>query len=362
MKTKKNQTEFSYDFDKFLKKMIYLIPIGFLINIAFALYKQDAKTLYSFLHFSPKYILLAGLFTIIPWFTNVGRLLIWTRFLGTKLSFIEGFRIIVYSELGAAVSPTAIGSAPVKIGLLMQKRMSPGSAISLASITSLEDFAFFIIAIPASFIISSALDLSFFPVILNTIQEKVLWVVGIVVLILLFIFGIYIIFKNNKGKYASNMKNFIIKLKNIYVDFKQAYLTIATKGKLRFLLSATLTGIQWICRYSIITALAASLGIATKPVLFFLLQWIVFTLAIFIPTPGATGGAEATLFFIFHSFLPEGKMGIITAGWRILSLYIFLLMGGMIFMLLRFFRSINKSKIETPARILPETSTSSLYY
>src|SRR5690606_194930 len=75
-----------------------------------------------------------------------------------------------------------------------------------------------------------------------------------------------------------------------WTDAKQVYRLIRYNGKARFALSLSLTAIGWICRYSVISALVAFLGAPVQPVLFWVLQWVVFTLAAFLPTPGAAGG------------------------------------------------------------------------
>src|SRR5690606_37698517 len=82
------------------------------------------------------------------------------------------------------------------------------------------------------------------------------------------------------------------KMGGTWRDARDVFRLIAVRGKSRFALSMTLTAIQWTARYSVISALVAFLGVPVDPVLFWLLQWVVFTLMAFIPTPGAAGGAE----------------------------------------------------------------------
>nr|MBA2670624.1 flippase-like domain-containing protein [Gemmatimonadota bacterium] len=99
-------------------------------------------------------------------------------------------------------------------------------------------------------------------------------------------------------------------------------------------LSFLLTAIQWSCRYSVISALIAFLGAPVQPVLFWVLQWVVFSIMAMIPTPGAAGGAEAAFFFIYSAFLPERVIGLATAGWRFLTFYLLLGLAAILFFLL----------------------------
>jgi uncharacterized membrane protein YbhN (UPF0104 family) len=87
-----------------------------------------------------------------------------------------------------------------------------------------------------------------------------------------------------------------------------------------------LTALQWICRYSIISLLLASMGIPVRPVLFMVLQVFVFALMTLVPTPGAAGGAEVMFSLMYHAFLPAGTIGLVTAGWRFLTFYFLLLL------------------------------------
>src|SRR5690606_28502095 len=92
--------------------------------------------------------------------------------------------------------------------------------------------------------------------------------------------------------------------------------------------------VQWIARYSVISALVAYLGYPVQPVLFWLLQWVVFTLMAMIPTPGAAGGAEAAFYLIYSALLPEQVIGLATAGWRFLTFYLQLGLASVLFFLL----------------------------
>jgi len=336
---------------KMLKKLVIIIPIGVVINLVITFSSYDSGLLETIANFSPDYFALAVLFILLPWFTNTFRLFVWTRFLGTKLSFNRVFRIILMSELGAAISPAAVGGAPVKTGLLIQEKMPSGAALSLATIASIEDLAFFSIAVPLALTLSSAWHLPFLNVFYERFQKNLIWLVALVLIVglitFLVIFTVLKWKRNKKNNQLNKKFSFLQRLfskgKSILQEFKAAYFIIVKRGKLRFALTTILTGIQWICRYSIITALASSIGLDTNPVLFFVLHWFVSTLSVFVPTPGATGSAEASFYLIFASFLPQNLIGILTAGWRFLAFYLFLGMGVSIYFISCFLeRSIKK--------------------
>jgi uncharacterized protein (TIRG00374 family) len=350
----------SFSFSKLFKKLIIIIPIGIIINLVITFSGSDRSILKAIGNFSPGYFSLAIMLILLPWFANTLRLYIWTQFLGTKLSFIQAFKIIILSEFGAAMSPSAVGSAPVKTGLLIEQKMKPGAALTIASLTSLEDFTFFIVAIPTALTLSSAWGLPFLNIFFKKMNGNLPWIAGLLISIVL---GVFITLKiynsrardsNSRKQKRSFIQKIRIKAKKVWREFKAAYKVIGKKGKFRFFLTTTLTGIQWICRYSVITALVISLGFQADPILFFALQWIVFTLAVFIPTPGATGGAEASFYLIFYSFIPHQALGLVTAGWRFLAFYSFLGIGLLLYFMFDLIQKKMKKSYQRVELILVE--------
>jgi glycosyltransferase 2 family protein len=97
---------------------------------------------------------------------------------------------------------------------------------------------------------------------------------------------------------------------------------IGWRGRWWFAADAVAHGVQWGARYSVVSALALFLGVPFDPVLFWLLQWVVFTVMSFVPTPGATGGAEVAFTAVYATLLPSGVIGIATAAWRLFTFYV----------------------------------------
>lgn len=340
MKPKINLNFQSINIEKILRHLIIIIPIGVLINLIFSYATSHNTILPSFLNFSFGYLLLAVLLTLVPWLTNTLRLLIWTRFLGRKFSFKNILKVVLGTELGAAISPTAIGGAPVKIGMLIQQGLKSGNAVSITTLGSIEDHLFSIFAVPIALTISQSWKLPVFQNIFYKFYNPIVWVVGLCFMTVV-LTGYLIVRRISKPQISSFpitkkswLKKAKEKLKDFWKDFKTIYEMIYLRGKFRFLISMILTTIQWICRYSVISALLVSLGITVDPVRIFVLQWLVFTLMAFVPTPGATAGAETAFYLIYKSICPEEIIGLVTTGWRFLTFYFLLILGIVFFILL----------------------------
>jgi uncharacterized protein (TIRG00374 family) len=327
-------------FDKLFRTAMVVIPLGVLGNVAFSLLSTDRALLGSLARFPRGYLLLALALGILPWFTNALRMLIWIRFLGHSVTYLDALRIALATDLGAAVSPAAVGGNFFKWGMLVQRGVSPGAAASLSTLTPIEDGVFFALAIPLSLLATASWRSPVFASIGAQLQEKAFIVLGVSLAIAV---GSWLVVRSVLGgklgvhvqrrgrRFAGRFRR---SLRGTWVDAREVYRLIRTNGKARFALSLSLTGIQWISRYSIITVLIAFLGAPVQPVLFWVLQWVVFTIAAFIPTPGAAGAAEAAFFLVYSPFVPAEIIGLATAGWRFFTFYLLLALAAILYFIL----------------------------
>jgi hypothetical protein len=77
--------------------------------------------------------------------------------------------------------------------------------------------------------------------------------------------------------------------------------------------------------------LASGFGYEVDPIRCFALQWVVYTMTMFIPTPGASGGAEASFLLAFSSILPPEIAGFIMTAWRFVTFHILVALAAVVF-------------------------------
>lgn len=341
---KTNNTQLT--FKRIFKYILFLIPIGVIGNAAFCFLTTDKNVILSLKKTSFEYLLIALVLGVIPWFTNTVRLNLWTRFLGKKYSFSEQFSIVLGTELGSAISPTAVGGGYVKLGMLIQKGMSPGASASLVVLASVEDALFFALTIPVFAVLTSAYKLPAIVTIFNQIKNStsnIFIVTGIIAGTIISL----IILRNSKYGRNSNIVNKIcLKIKKTWTDFINVYRLLISKGKWIFVLSMFFTAVQWTARYTIITVILMCFNVPLHPVKFFIFQWVVFTLAAFIPTPGGAVGVEASFYLIYSAFIPIEILGIVTVIWRFLTYYSQLCIGSILFSILNL-KKFREKKIKT---------------
>jgi glycosyltransferase 2 family protein len=323
--------------EKLFRTSMVLIPIGVLGNIVFSLLTTDRALLTSLAGFDRGYLMLAVGLALLPWLTHTVRLAMWTRFLGYGIGYRESFRITLANDLGAAVSPTAVGGGLFKWGLLVQRGVSPGAAVSLTTLPTVEDAIFFAVALPLAVVYTASWNLPVFDAIGERVGQNALVLLPVVVgIAALSWLAVRLVLSGQLGRQARRRGLRFTgrtrrRLRVTWRDAREVFAVIMRRGRLLFAFSLSLTALQWMARYSVISALIAFLGVPVDPVLFWLLQWVVFSLMAMVPTPGAAGGAEAIFFLIYSAFVPAGIIGLATAGWRFLTFYLQLGLAAILF-------------------------------
>ena len=350
-----------FDFRAVFKVALVVIPLGVLGNLAFSLLATDRAILSALDEFPRQWLAVAVGLTLVPWLTRPLRLLIWTRFLGYRLGLVEAFQKVLAVDLGASVSPTAVGGGFLKWGMLVDRGVSGGTAASLTALPTLEDAVFFAIALPTAVVLTAAWEFGTWTNVAGTAATRVLVLVALAAVIFLVV--LLLSKAVVEGLLGVRTRQWTVRrlararrgLRSAWADARGVFGLIRDHGKARFAVSLALTAIQWSARYSVITALAAFLGAPVKPVLFWGLQWIVFTLMSLMPTPGAAGGAEVTFALVYGSLLPAGVLGVATAGWRFLTFYLQVGTAAVLFPLLARFTPSGPIPRLDPANARPES-------
>ena len=326
--------------DRVFRVALVLIPFGVLGNLALSWATTDRGVLARVPDLPRGYLLLAVALGLAPWFTNALRLWIWTRFLSIPIRYRDAFRITLGAELGSSVLPTSSGGELFRWGMMVQRGVTPGAAASIIALGHAEDSLFFLIALPTAALLSSAWKLP----VLHSVGARLrvnsldFLAVGLAALVVAGLLWRAML----RGRAGARARRWGVRvtagvrrrLRKAGREMREVWRLVAERGKLRFLLTMGITAVQWSCRYSVVSALAAFLGAPVSPVLFFLLQWVVFTVMLFIPTPGASGGAEAAFYLVYSALLPAQVIGLMTAGWRFLTFYLQLTLGAVLFALL----------------------------
>ena len=309
-----------------LKRVFLFLPFLVLVNIAFAFFTTDIKSFYKLNSFSLYYFNISILLGLAPWLTHSLKIYIWCLYLKYKISYLECIRIAIGSDLGAAISPTAVGGSPVRAAMLIADGVKPADSIFMSLVATVEDTFFLIFSFVALLLALDATDTALLKFLDIKYISLSLFYYLLIIIPVFYVLYITVLYRFNWIRQTINW--FRALTKDILIVFKQ----VLKNGKSIFTISFILNILQWMSRYVIIYTLLLSLGVDVSFFETLLLGWFVYFVILFIPTPGATLGAEAAFYLIFASLLSNDLIGVITFGWRFLTFYLQLTLGIIIFL------------------------------
>lgn len=337
-----DNNKFRLKLNHLFKIILIILPLAFAGNIIYTLLSSELDMLSELLEFKIGYLFLAAFLCIVPWFAQSMRIIIWSRVFGKTVSPSQAFQAVLSSDIAAAATPTMLGGGYAKAGYLISYRFSAGEATIITLLGTIEDAVFFIIALPAAILWSRAWDNPYVRQAGAGLISHWPAVLAIAVIISIVFITLNKIGKSKKSD--ESLKSSINKvsvghkilstLRKYKTDLVLAMKFAVTKGKMSFILAVIAAGIGWSSRYGAISALVFGLGLDADPVLFFLLQWVVFTTMTMIPTPGAIGGAEVSFALIYGGLIPSFAIPIVTSGWRFITFYLPVGLGSLLFALL----------------------------
>ncbi len=293
---------------------------------------------------SPGFLVLAVVLAFFPWFADSLRLRLWASVVGATLSGASALRVVVGTELGSAATPTAVGGLPVKVALLAESGLPAQRGFALALLKSLEDAVFFLLALPLVLLFLgparpahlNELAASWSGWVRGSLFESGWPVLGAAALGLVLV-GLVVgaVARRRRAGGGGRRLRRWVEGRRRFRDFHATWSLMAGAPRPLAALSFGLTALQWGARYSALTALVWGLGIPVDPLLFWLLQWVVFTSMTLVPTPGGSGGAEVIFALVYGPLLPPTAVGWLVLGWRTLTFHLLLVAGSAVFALLQ---------------------------
>jgi len=297
-----------------LRWLKLLLPLGLAVHLGLSFWRTDAQTAAAVLRLSPLPLFLAALLALAPWLFNALRLWNWLRWTGEGRPYRDCLRIVAASELGAAVTPTALGGGSVKTAMLTRRGLPLSRALAVTAMGSIEDGLFFLVAMPPLLLISGLWRDGRLRELLGGPEAPAWRPLGLLLaaLILLAILSACL----PAGRAA------LAWLRNAGSEALRLWREIWRRRARAGLVNLLLAGLQWSIRYSVFGVLLAGIGIPADPLRIFVLQWLCFTLMAFVPTPGAMGGAELIFLALYAGALPVELQALVLSAWRIITFYL----------------------------------------
>ncbi|HGE72553.1 TPA: flippase-like domain-containing protein [Candidatus Poribacteria bacterium] len=287
----------------------------------------------------PEYSLIVGLLMLTQWLINALRFQILVNSFEEKISFWTSFQAFMANIFMSAMTPSQTGGGPLQVYIINRAGIPLANAIAGCLIGAVLTIVCLVFSSAGILLFRHDIRLSF-----GHHMGAVITVVFIVFffLTLLFMLSIFKIrlIKYIFGKialrfshYTKSKRKFSLTKKLIHGldQYNRCMKIFAKAKKYRILLSGLLTMCCICANCAIAPVLLKGLSIKQDALQVFLTQFIIFFIVYFSPTPGASGLAEFSNYWIMASVnVEQNLLGIYTLIWRFFTSFIGVGVGGLI--------------------------------
>lgn len=289
----------------------WLLPAGVIVHLALTLRGRGETDLLTSGAVDWALLGAAAGAALVPPILHALRLRAWLGRLGGDRTWRTCLRIVAAGEVGAALTPSALGGAPVKTAMLAGGGRGLSRAAAVTTMGTLEDLSFNLtVALPALLVSGLAARLAG-RLGVPSLESAAAWTVS--VLAATAVAALWI-----DGRRGSRGR---ARLATAWGSYRDAMAWAWRGGRGVLLGNMALAWLQWSVRYSLLVLLASGLGLQLPWFEASLLQWLGFAACTLVPTPGAAGGAEAVFAVLYRGMIPDGALTQLLSGWRLLTFY-----------------------------------------
>lgn len=271
---------------------------------------------------------------------------------GKELSWQQSAKVTMLCEFTSSITPSSVGGGALSMIFLNREGINMGRATTLTLTTLFLDELFFVISCPIIVARLSTERLFGFGNDEFTHWLKIaFWIVYAVIFIWTALLFIGILVKPNAVKRMlvevfswKPLKRWLPKVTTMSDNMVSTSIEIRNRNTGWFIRAFVATAISWVSRYLLVNALFYGFYPEASQLTVFGRQFIVWAILMVSPTPGGSGVSE----YIFTQYYGDlitgdGLVLILAMFWRLMSYYIYLLIG--IFLLPSFLGATKRKNI-----------------
>lgn len=256
-----------------------------------------------------------------------------------QLNWRQAFQVIMMWEFASALTPSVVGGSAIALFIVAQEGISPGRSTAIVLITAFLDEMFYLVMVPIVVLavgFEHLFDMEHSTSFLGMqMGVKTLFYVGYAFILLLNCFIAYGVFINPRG--LKKILSGLFKLRFLKRWRPQALQAgddiITTSKEMRkkpfsfWLKAGGATFLSWTSRFLVVNFLILAIGGGGDQWLIYAKQLVMWIILMISPTPGASGVAEYFFSDFLGAFIPHGLSSALAILWRLMSYYIYLIVG-----------------------------------
>ncbi|MGD8628571.1 MAG: flippase-like domain-containing protein [bacterium] len=315
------------------------LTISVLSALAIFFLTADTGSWRDFRRISPGYAALAGLLMIAQWCLNALRFKILLNCLDNNVSFITSLKAFMSNVFMAAITPSQTGGGPMQIYVLNRSGVSVARAFAGCLMGAVLTVVSLLSTTLAILVFSPGFRLELGRHLAGVLLAAVIVCSLLASLFLLSLFRIDLV-RRVVGRSLLAILRFLKTerrlafTKRVLGGINQYRESIAMFGRVRKRRVALALFVTLACLATnslIAPVLIHGLGVDQDLSATYLAQPILFFIAYFGPTPGASGIAEFSNYWLLTSLeIDPAMMGVYTVLWRIFTIFIGVAVGGLV--------------------------------
>ena len=323
---------------KTLTIAFFLLPLVALANVGVLVYSLGGIPIGEKLVW-PIGIAIGVVLAFVPMVVSSLRLALWSRFFELGFGLGTAAKIVTGTMVANSVTPSATGGMPIRFLFLVNEGVEAKRALTLLSVQWIEDTILLIglmmLALGITgfalfdFVSSDPAMMARLDETLRSVSAIVLWsLLAVALLAVIIAAGVF------GRKVRDGAANFVKRVREFAANIGNDWGLLLGRGKWVVATSLALALTQWLARFSIAGMILAAFGTELRPVLFWLLQYLVQGISTIVPTPGGAGGAEAGFLLLFAPFVDPGVLVPAMSAWRLVFFFLPLIGAALAFFVL----------------------------
>lgn len=311
-----------------------LISVISLVGIFF--FTGDLESLPGILgEVDPTFLLLCIIgVPVADWFLSGLRMYIFARVLARHVSYAACVRNSAVGAFMSAATPSQTGGSVAQVYVLVKEGASVAQAMSILFLTFMSTLVFYLLVSVSMWILATEAVIpgveTFTPFLVATALFAALTAIGVVTMTSPIRVRGWLR-RATVWLEARRLPSGMARKVNEVLDECSDLVRLAARHhRLRFgvavLLSILIFGNKFLAGY----LAARALGLNAPFVDVIVVQVVINVLIYFFPTPGGSGGAEVSTAVLMSRLVPEQMLGPFTVLWRVATLYLSVLVGGLL--------------------------------
>ena len=309
--------------------------------------------------FRVEWLVCGIIFLILAWIVDAVRVYLSSRAWNKTITFGQALKTVLSGYFMSTITPSATGGTPAQMYVLGRSGLTWGEAGSLVVVCGIL-YQVSLLLLIVVFIFLFDIRVALQGILLKLLYTFAIFYSIIMFLLFYFLYRPQVLYRlTNWG--INFVKRYFRKarfseaavrawVEEFFDDFRRGFSILFLKKPQYLAWNLLFYNLRYIAIFMVAFWVLWSLGILVHPIKVIGIQIPLNYIFSLMPTPGSSGGVEASIASVFVSYTAVQRIGIFVILWRIITFYFPLIVGG-----INFFQTVLKSK----PTILPETNKAS---